>query len=165
MDYAQFLICRFHNTCATAPGCEMKMLLISRAFNMFLKLASNPRRLFLIDAIGALVTMMLLLLIQQFFQEYFRMPSEILLVLIVVAAVFCLYSTGCSFFARSQWRLFLGVIITLNLLYCLLILVFVIYCFQQLTVFGKLYFLGEGVVISALVYVEVKVLFAAPERI
>ena len=132
---------------------------------MFLKLASNPRRLFLIDAIGALVTMMLLLLIQQFFQEYFRMPSEILLVLIVVAAVFCLYSMGCSFFVRSQWRLFLGVMIALNLLYCLLTLVFVIYCFQQLTAFGMLYFVGEGVVIGGLVCVEVNVLLAAQKRI
>ena len=118
------------------------------------QLVKTPKRLFLIDAIGAFLTAFLLFVVLKTWNEYIGMPKKTLTMLSVIALVFCVYSTFCFFSNNRNWTLFLKIIATSNLLYCCLTLGLVIYNFPKLTVIGVTYFGGEIVVICALVFVE-----------
>lgn len=121
-------------------------------------LTLNPKRLFLIDSIGAFLTAFILFAILRTFNEYFGMPPIILTYLSVIALLFCLYSMTCFFLLNDNWRPFLRIISIANLLYCCLTLGLIIYYFQLLTVLGIIYFLAEIIVVCSLVFVELKTL-------
>ena len=118
------------------------------------KLTSNPKRLFLIDSLGAFLTAFLLGVILTRYEAYFGMPGKVLYPLSILAFVFCLYSMGCYFWVRSHWRPFLKAIALANLTYCLLTTGLVVSLYQSLTILGILYFSGELIVIGVLTYIE-----------
>lgn len=122
------------------------------------QLTAKPRRIFLIDGLGALLTAFLLCVVLTSFQSFFGMPVQVLCLLGAVAAVFAVYSFSCYFLLKQAQRSFLKAIIIANLLYCLVSLGLVIYYFQQLTVWGLLYFAGEIIVILALAALEISCL-------
>jgi len=125
---------------------------------MINKLCLNPKRIFLIDGIGALLTVFFLVAILSTFNEYFGMPQKILTILSVIGLFFCIYSISCFFFIKNNWRLFLKVIIIANTLYCCLTIALVIYFYQQLTILGISYFILEIFVVLGLVAIEIKTL-------
>jgi hypothetical protein len=116
----------------------------------------NPKKLFLLDGLGACLTAFLLGIVLTAFNEYFGMPQKTLNVLALIALGFAFYSFFCFFFIGSTWRFFLKIIAAANLLYCCLTTVLVIYFYPQLTVFGVIYFLLEIVVVCGLVFVELR---------
>lgn len=122
------------------------------------KASSNPRQLFLIDGLGALVTAFLTGVILVYFESFFGMPKNVLIPLALVACVFAVYSLSCYFFVNENWRRFLKIIAVANLLYCFATTGFVIAYFEQLTIFGILYFIGEIIIVVTLVSIEWKVL-------
>lgn len=125
----------------------MKTLLFS--------LAKNPKKIFLIDALGALITCVLLLVIQTKLKFYFGMPVKTLTILSVIAFVLFWYSTACfTLFQKINWKRNLKRIAYANLIYCGLILFLLIYHYSLLTPFDWIYFLGEIAVIVSLVYLE-----------
>src|SRR5688572_23237184 len=103
------------------------------------KLITNPKRIFLIDGLGALLTLFSLALITSF-NGYFGIPKPALTVLSTLAFFLCVYSMYCFVCIPNNWRKFLTVLSTVNLLYCLLTLGLVIYYFEQFTVFAISYF-------------------------
>lgn len=121
-------------------------------------LALQPKTLFLIDGIGALVTAFLLFAVLKTFHEYFGMPECVLTWLSAIAVVFSIYSLTCSFLVKRNWKPFLVIIATANLLYCCLTTLLVVYYFPFLTILGVLYFLGEIAIICGLVFIELKIL-------
>ena len=120
------------------------------------QLTLNPKRLFLLDGLGALLTAFLLGIVLTAFNEHFGMPPNTLNILALIALGFAVYSICCFFFIGQNWRLFLKIIATANLLYCGLTTALVIYFYPQLTVFGVVYFLLEIVVVCGLVYIELR---------
>lgn len=118
------------------------------------KLIRNPRRLFLIDSLGALLTMFSLLAVLRPLEHLFGMPQPILLVLAIPAAMFALYSAGCFWFVGTRWRPFLAIISGANLLYCCVTAGLLIAYYAQLTALGIAYFALEIAVVCALVFVE-----------
>jgi hypothetical protein len=118
------------------------------------KLTSQPKSLFLIDSLGAFLTAFLLGVILTSYEVYFGMPARVLYPLSALACVFGLYSMGCYFWVRSHWRPFLKAIALANLAYCLLTTGLVFLFYQSLTILGILYFSGELIVISVLIYIE-----------
>ena len=122
---------------------------------MLHKLASKPKRLFLIDSLGAFLTAFLLSTILPIWQQEFGMPQRVLLPLSIVAFVYALYSACCYFFVQKRWQLFLKIIAIANLLYCCVTILIVIVFFRDLTILGFTYFVVESIVIASLVYVEV----------
>jgi len=122
------------------------------------QLTANPRRIFLIDGLGAALTTLLLCVVLPSFQKFFGMPVRVLYLLGAVAAVFAVYSFSCFCWLKRRHRSFLAAIIIANLLYCLVSLLLVIYFFQQLTIWGLLYFAGEIIVILALAALEISCL-------
>ncbi|MCC5915183.1 MAG: hypothetical protein JJU46_12455 [Balneolaceae bacterium] len=119
----------------------------------------EPKNLFLIDGIGAFLTAFLLLAILRPFHELFGMPPLAVMYLSAIAAIFCLYSITCFLFLKGEWKLYLKIISTANLLYCCLTLGLLIYYFQLLTALGITYFLVEILAISLLVRVEQKAIY------
>lgn len=123
--------------------------------SLSLPLDCPPRRLFLIDGLGALLTASLLAFVLVPLERYFGMPVRVLYPLAAVAGLFALYSLLCYARFPANWQLYLRGIAVANLSYCVLTAVLVVYFWQQLTVLGVLYFVGEMGVVSGLVAVEV----------
>lgn len=120
-------------------------------------LAAKPKKLFLLDFSGALVTFFSLFVILRSFNSYFGMPETVLLYLSAAAGCLCVYSFVCFLFLQSKWAAFIRAVAIANLLYCLLTTVIVILFYQQLTLLGIIYFIGEIIIVSTLAFVELSV--------
>lgn len=117
-------------------------------------LSLTPRRLFLIDGIGAIISALLLsILLGQNF-EFFGMPQEVLYKLAALAGIFAIYSISCHLLLRSIYKPFLLIIAIANLLYCCITLVLMYKFFHELTVTGILYFIAEKIAVCSIVYIE-----------
>ncbi len=116
----------------------------------------QPKQLFLIDSVGALISAIMLGLVLTTFEEWFGMPSRALYLLALLAGLFFLYSYSRYRINSERWRPYLKVIAIINLLYCFLTLNLVVYFYSSLTVLGLVYFVGEIVIILALAVIELK---------
>jgi hypothetical protein len=120
-------------------------------------LLKNPKQIFLIDALGALMTCTLLLVIQTKLNSYFGMPPKTLFILAIIAFIFFAYSISCFFlFTSINWKRFLKIIATANVIYCGLTFVLLISNFSITTPIDWIYFLGEISLVSSLVAVEIR---------
>jgi hypothetical protein len=129
---------------------------MSKKFRLILdKLILNPKRVFLIDSLGAFLTAFLLGTIIAKWEEDFGMPRKIIKPLSIIAGVYGIYSICCYFFVDGGWRPFLKVIAIANLLYCCITIVSVILFYQALTILGLTYFLGEIIIIAGLICIEI----------
>ncbi len=128
------------------------------------KLALTPKRLFLIDSVGAFCTAFFLAAILATFEQFFGMPRKVLYPLALAVCGYSIYSGCCYFFATgSSWRSYLKLIMVANFLYCLLSIALVVYFYKQLTVWGVVYFFTELLVLAALILIE-KMTIAGPDR-
>ena len=128
---------------------------MTRRFRLLGKqLALNPRKLFLVDFAGALLTAFLTGFILVMFLDFFGMPKWVLIILSVIALLFAVYSLSCYFFARRHWRICLQIIAIANLLYCCATAGLVIFFYSSLSIFGVLYFVGEILLMGILVSIE-----------
>lgn len=123
----------------------------------FSTLASNPKRLFLADGLGACLTVLLLFGMVLPLQTLFGMPPFVLRILALIAAALASYSLLCFFFVKGNPRVFFRIIAAANSLYCGLTVFFIICYFEKLTVLGLTYFVIEMILILGLVFLELKV--------
>jgi hypothetical protein len=119
------------------------------------QLIYNPKKLFLIDSLGAFSTAFFLTVILLRFENEFGAPRSALYFLSLVAYVYAIYSFCCSVFVSSKWRPYLKIITIANLAYCLLTIGLISYCYKNLTALGLIYFSLEILIIISLVYIEV----------
>lgn len=126
-------------------------------------MAINPKNLFFIDSLGAMLSVILLGVVLPSFQPIFGMPEKVLSNLAAVAVVFNIYSFLCYVRVTTRWRLFLGIIAVANTLYCLSTLLLTFYYFNELTIIGVAYFVLEIPVIGGLAYIEFKHVFQKDE--
>lgn len=122
------------------------------------KLTANPKRLFLIDGLGALLTAIFLTTILIKFEHQFGMPKKMLYFLSLLACLYAIYSFCCYFFTVKHWQNYLKGIMIANMLYCFLTIGLVFYYYQKLTILGLTYFILELTVISGLIMIELAVL-------
>ena len=125
--------------------------------NIIIQLTGKPRILFLVDSVGALLTMLSLFVVSRTFHELIGMPVSVLTYLSILSACFCIYSASCFLFLKRNWVPFIWVIGIANLLYCFLTLGLVLVYFPQLTALGIAYFFGEIMIVGVLVYIELRV--------
>jgi hypothetical protein len=118
------------------------------------QVTANPRRLLLIDCLGALVTAGCLAFVLAPLETYFGMPRNILFPLAIAAGCFALYSGTCYFLSDGKRPLWLTIIATANLLYCCVTAWLLFQMNEQLTPLGLIYFILEILVILVLVRVE-----------
>jgi O-antigen/teichoic acid export membrane protein len=120
-------------------------------------LARMPKKLFLIDGFGALLTTFLLFIVWRNFNEHIGIPKTTLTYLAAIAACICLYAIVCFLCLKQNWEPFIRLMSWVNIFYCLLTLVIlIIYC-SQITLLGIAYFFFEIVIIIGLVYIELSV--------
>jgi hypothetical protein len=123
-------------------------------------LISKPKILFLVDALGALLTTILVFVVLRNFSAYIGVPDTVLNILSAVSLCCCLYSAACFLFLKSNWTPFIRVIVFLNIMYCVFTLALVITHRSDISTIGIAYFLGEVSIIGTLVYIENKVAMA-----
>ena len=122
------------------------------------RLRREPRRVFLIDGVGATLSALSLGVVFTALWEYVGMPRPVLLPLALVALAYAAYSIRCYYQRRNQWRRCLRIISSANLAYIGVTAGLVVAFWARLTVLGVTYFLLEIVLIGALVVVERRVL-------
>ncbi len=116
-----------------------------------------PRKLFLIDSLGALVSALMLGVVLVKLEPIFGVPSKTLYFLAAIACVFSIYSFLGFLGITKKWRPYMTIIATANLLYCCLTIGMVSYLHEQVSILGYLYFIGEILIISILAFIELKV--------
>lgn len=116
----------------------------------------NPKKLFLLDSLGELLSAIMLGVVLPRFKDTFGMPPMVLYVLAFLASLFAIYSFCCFLRVTEQWRSYMKMIAVANLGYCGLTLGLVIYLHQELTPLGMLYFGCEIVIIIGLATVELR---------
>lgn len=121
------------------------------------KLSEQPKKLFLIDGIGALLTAILIggILVQ--LSPLIGLSKIILFQLGAIAILFALYSFSCYLYLKKTKPIFFQLIGYGNLLYCgLTLLILLINC-RQVQPLGYVYFFAEIVIIFVLSYIELSV--------
>ena len=114
----------------------------------------TQKNLFLLDAIGALVTTVLLGAVLPILQPCVGMPIVILYLLSAIAAAFFLYSGACYLLIKSSRGTYLRMIALANIVYCFLTFSLVIYYWELMTAFGLVYFSMEALIILYLARIE-----------
>jgi len=108
----------------------------------------------LLDGVGALITTSMLLVILDLLNNYFGMPVEALVWLIIIAGCFAAYSFSCYLFLKRDWWTFLKIIAIANASYCAITSVILILFWNELTLLGMAYFIGEIILVLVLVRLE-----------
>jgi hypothetical protein len=116
----------------------------------------SPKKLFLLDSAGALLTAILLGFILPRWENIFGMSPMVLYFLSFIASIYFVYSFWCYFRLKHNWKPYLKAIALANLLYCGITLGLAVYLRAELTTFGWAYFLLEAVVITSLAIFELK---------
>lgn len=116
----------------------------------------NTRLLFLVDALGALLSVFLLGIVLVRFEGTFGMPRKTLYFLAAFPAFFMIYDLACYFGSKNNKKLLLKIIAYANISYCCLSFGLVIHHYQKLTSIGVWYFVLELVVVIILASLELK---------
>lgn len=114
----------------------------------------NEKNIFLLDGSGAMASAILSGIVLPYYAEWVGLPKWILQILGLVAFAFAVYSLACYFVIKKTKPAMLLVIISANLFYCAL-LVYLLFSFFELTVFGKAFFITEVFIVLLLVLAEV----------
>jgi hypothetical protein len=125
------------------------------------RLARTPRTLFLLDGVGALVTALLVGVVLPALGEHVGTPRPALRALALAAAVFAAYSLMCVAARPTRWPRYLRGIALVNAGYCVVTAAVLIRFASLLHLLDWLYFVGEIVVVLALVTLELRVAHAA----
>ena len=113
--------------------------------------------MFLIDALGAVLSGSLYILLLAQLENVFGMPPNVLYLLAALAGVYALYSGLCYFFTPQAWPLFLKIIAFANLSHCAFTIALVIFHHELLSPLGHAYFAGELLIVAPLAWLEWKV--------
>lgn len=119
----------------------------------------SPKKLLLIDSLGALLSAFLLGVVLVKFESSFGMPLKVLYWLSIIACVFAVYSLMSYLIIKNNRKLYLKIIAFANLTYCCLTIGLVLFFSDELTNLGLIYFLSEVAVILTLVIIELKSAF------
>lgn len=119
------------------------------------KIAQNPRSLFVIDGLGALVSAISLGLVLSNLVGIFGIPQETLYLLASFPVFFALFDL-LSYRQKKGIRRNLRAIAWANLLYCGLSIVLSFYHFETITLWGWAYIIGEVLIVVFLALLELK---------
>lgn len=117
----------------------------------------NPKLLFLVDGIGALLTLVFLSILLPAIQQFIGIPIKALYFLAIIAFILLLYSTVCYLLNPLKYKFFIKIIAVANIIYCFITVGAVIFYCDQMTLWGFLYFGLETFIILALVTLEFRV--------
>ncbi len=117
----------------------------------------NPRKLFLLDGLGAVLSTLMHGVVLVLLENKIGMPVEILYKLALVTFIFSIFSFLCFWNFNEKWRSLLRTIAIANLLFCVVSLCLIVYLYEQLSLLGLIYFIVEIIIVSILALFELKV--------
>lgn len=121
---------------------------------IIIQCSRNPKMLFVIDAMGALLSSVFLFVIAKKFSLNFGVSEAVWIKLSLIALLMAFYSTLCFLGVKHRWISFLISISVINIVYCALTIGVLIYHRFELTVLGITYLSAEIVVILLLAFFE-----------
>lgn len=130
--------------------------------------AERPRSIhraptiFLIDAIGAIVTSAMLLIVLRGLPNIFGVPVGVVVNLGLIAIGLAAFSLSCWLFASATARPLLAVVIAANIGYCALTAALVVAHLPDLSAWGVAYFVLEIAVIGVLIAAELRIRASLP---
>lgn len=124
---------------------------------LYKRAALYPKRLFIVDGFGALLSAFMLGVVLVKYESIFGIPKDVLYVLAMLPCLFALFDIYSVVRIKRAIAKFLNSIAIMNLMYCVLSLVLCMYHFAQLTYLGWMYMLGEMMVVVVLASIELKV--------
>ena len=128
------------------------------------KLSNNAKVVFLIDAIGALLSALFIFIILNYFENQIGLPAKTLIFLIIIAIVLSIFSFCCYLFQNNNLKQNLKVISRANILYCILT-IFTLFAYRQvITKLGLLYFIFEIFIIFLIVKIELKTIYKLNDK-
>jgi len=116
----------------------------------------SPKKLFLIDGLGAFLTAFTIGVILTNLEAYVGMSKNVLYPLAVIACFFAVYSFWNHLQMPPNWPVFMRIIAVANLMYCSLTMGLAIYHRSTITSLGFAYFGLEIVVVVSLAIFELK---------
>tara|TARA_B100000674_G_C37347424_1_gene692548 strand:+ start:49 stop:444 length:396 start_codon:yes stop_codon:yes gene_type:complete len=117
----------------------------------------NPKKLFLLDALGGSISVILLGVVLVKLERVFGIPESTLYFLAAIPALFILYDLFCLSKSKNNLGPFLKLIALMNIMYCCLSIGLAIYHLKTITFFGYLYILIEVIITFTLAVFEFKV--------
>lgn len=114
----------------------------------------KPKQLFLVDAIGALLSAFLLGVVLVEMEQYFGIPPSTLYFLASIPCVFAVFDIYCIISISKNSGTFLKFIAIANLMYCALSISLAFTHIEVITYLGWIYIVGEVLLVSFLAYVE-----------
>ncbi len=114
----------------------------------------NPKKLFLIDGIGAIVSAVMLGIILVYLESWFGIPKKVLYVLAFFPCLFAAFDFLVYRYTKSKLSRYLIIIAYANLGYVGLSLSLAWYHLPKLTGLGWIYITCEVSIILLMVYIE-----------
>ena len=121
------------------------------------KIKLNPKKLFLIDGFGAILSAFLLGVVLVQLERIFGIPSTALYFLATFPIIFAIYDFFCYRNKTDNIPRYLNGIAIMNLLYCCLSIGVAIYHCEKIKSLGWVYLLMEIIVLTILVVIELNV--------
>lgn len=118
---------------------------------------TNPRKLFLYDGLGALLSAFLLGVVLVQFEWFFGIPKTSLYFLAFLPCLFAVYDFVHYRKMDNNISAPLKGIAIVNLLYCCLSLAIAFYHFDVITIYGWIYIVNEILIVVAIANIELKV--------
>jgi drug/metabolite transporter (DMT)-like permease len=120
------------------------------------KLSNNAKVVFLLDAIGALLSALFIFIILTYFENQIGIPAKTLIFLFIIAIVLSIFSFCCYLIQNNNLKQNLKVISTANIIYCILTIITLFAYRQVITKLGLVYFIVEIFIIILIVKLELK---------
>lgn len=116
-----------------------------------------PKKLLLIDGIGALISAVFLGFVLVRFETHFGIPTSALYFLAVFPLLFAFYDFYCYFRVHRNLARLLKFIAVANLLYCCLSVVVLLFHTDRIQLLGWLYLIAEVSIVLILALLELRV--------
>ena len=116
----------------------------------------NPRKLFLMDGLGALLSAFLLGVVLVKLESVFGIPVKVLYILAFLPCIFAVYDLFCFLLVKKNQQYFLTAIALLNLIYSIVSIGLALQHRQKIMALGWGYILLEITILIVLIYIELK---------
>lgn len=118
-------------------------------------LSINHKNIFLVDAIGALLSLLGLIAIKLFF-DGFGMPLSVVKALLFFPLVYFVFSFCCFIVKPKSQKLLLFTIAIANFLYAVITSILISQNYTSITTIGLCYFILEIIILLFIVATEIK---------
>lgn len=121
------------------------------------RFSANPKHLFLLDGLGALVSAFLLGVVLVQFEGVFGIPRSTLYFLAIIPCFFAVFDIVSFRSSSSKHALCLRIIASLNIAYCIVSIGWAAFAGQTITILGWAYLLIEVAIVLMLALFELRV--------